>query len=159
MKALAVALVMMPLFATVAGDLVTVSNQGAVYNDPNTPIACPEGTEKRTRAVFYRELDPDWTPDTKFPPPPGYSPPRLLELPHVRNPRNLLGWPQAGYASVAVQVDMLGGVGAPEVLCSSGSAFEEAAIEAMEHARYQPASLDGTARRTIAIQPFDFRVE
>ncbi|MEP6633556.1 MAG: TonB family protein [Luteimonas sp.] len=145
--------------ATPVPGRVEVSDEVPTYNDPKSRIACPSGSEKRTDAEFYRQLDATWDADETFPPPDGYAAPKMLRPPTVMYPRNILGLVKPGFVSVAFTVGIDGAARDPQVVCSSDRAFDRAALDAIHTTRFVPAKLDGEAIAQVAILPIEFAIQ
>jgi TonB family protein len=133
---------------------VQISDEAASFNDPEAAIVCPAGAPKKTRVGRYRDLYPEV--ESRYPPPPSYVPPRLLQAPKVAYPQNVFGGLRPGFVSVAFLVDPTGAIVQPQVVCSSGEGFEKAAIDAIGTMKYSPATEDGVPKEAVGIQPIVF---
>jgi TonB family protein len=136
---------------------VAISDEPATFNDPDAPIVCPAGSQRRVAATRYRDLLADPS-GALAEPPPGYRPPVMLQPPKVRYPGAILN-PHSGFASVFARIDRTGAASGLQVVCSSEPAFESAALEAMSTARFAPATIDGKpVEEDFAIVPFQFNL-
>ncbi|MCA1714454.1 MAG: energy transducer TonB [Gammaproteobacteria bacterium] len=146
------------LLTTACTTRVAISDEPPVINAPDAPLVCPSGSIKRVAAKTFRELDPVRLADATIEQPTGYVPPRMLVPPRVRYPGHLLSR-KPGFVAVAVVISREGNVGKPRVVCSSDTAFEEAALDSVATMRIQPATLHGVPHEEIAIIPIRFVVE
>ena len=148
---------MFVLLATGCAAHVSVADEPPTFNDPDAPIVCPGGSERRVAATRYRDLLADPSSAWKEIPA-GYSPPAMLQVPTVRYPSAILN-PRPGFASVFASVDREGGASSFTIICSSERAFESAAIEAMATARFGAGTINGEPlEEDFVIVPFRFQL-
>ncbi len=86
--------------------------------------------------------------------------PRVIE-----SSREVPAYPEAaqraglqGLVVLKVEVDERGKVGAIEVLRGLGHGFDEAAVAAVRHWRFRPATRNGKPIKVFHVIPFDFRL-
>ena len=147
--------IMSVVLATGCAAHVAISDEPATFNDPDAPIVCPAGSERRVAATRYRDLLPDPSA-ARAEPPPGYRPPVMIQPPKVRYPGAILN-PRSGFASVFAHIDRMGTASSFQIVCSSERAFESSALDAIATARFAPGTIDDEpVEEDFAIVPFQF---